>query len=58
VVVKLDISYVCMGNWVCTDNNYSGEPCEPVGIGESPKQAVLAYFEAKAEEIKSRTSAV
>lgn len=37
VVVKLDISYVCMGNWVCTDDNYSGEPCEPVGIGERDK---------------------
>lgn len=56
--MKLDIGYVCMGNWVCTDDNYSGEPCDPVGIGESPKQAVLAYFEAKAEEIKLRTSAV
>ena len=36
-----------MGVWSCTDDNYSGEPEDISGTGNSPMEAVQNYFENK-----------
>jgi len=45
--IKLQIDYICMGNWVCADDNNCGEPTDPVGLGQSPQKAVESYFEQR-----------
>lgn len=45
--IKLQIEYLCMGLWACTDDNNSGEPTDPYGLGKSPLEAVKSYFKQK-----------
>ena len=44
--IKLQIDYICMGNWVCADDNNS-----PVGLGQSPQEAVESYFEQQGQKV-------
>jgi len=45
--MNLSVDYICMGVWSCTDDNYSGEPEDISGTGNSPMEAVQNYFENK-----------
>ena len=47
--MKLNVDHICMGVWSCTDENYSGEPEDLSGIGDSPMEAVQSYLEARNE---------
>ena len=47
--MKLNVDHICMGVWSSTDENYSGEPEDLSGIGDSPMEAVQSYLEARNE---------